>query len=162
MSKVKVCRVCGERNSADAFDCRGCGELLIGSPQEDAPAQEAGAQRHHQAGAGQDPSATIIDRRRVLHLEAADGSWTLDVRSGAVVGREGVGKEWLARCPTVSRRHARLAHDGTRWTVEDLGSTNGTWVDGRRIEPGTPCPIGPGGTVALSRACVLRVGGDAS
>jgi len=28
----------------------------------------------------------------------------------------------------VSRRHAQLSTDGTRWWVEDLGSSNGTFV----------------------------------
>jgi transcriptional regulator with PAS, ATPase and Fis domain len=31
--------------------------------------------------------------------------------------------------PLMSRRHARISFDGTCWSVEDLGSTNGTWVD---------------------------------
>lgn len=35
--------------------------------------------------------------------------------------------------PYTSGRHARLyPHDG-RWVVEDLGSTNGTWLDGARV-----------------------------
>jgi DNA-binding winged helix-turn-helix (wHTH) protein len=34
---------------------------------------------------------------------------------------------------TVSRRHATIAVDGARATVEDLGSKNGTFVRGRRI-----------------------------
>jgi two-component system, cell cycle response regulator len=33
----------------------------------------------------------------------------------------------------VSRRHARIAPDGPGHVVVDLGSTNGTWVDGREI-----------------------------
>lgn len=33
----------------------------------------------------------------------------------------------------VSRRHARLMVDGDRCVIEDLGSTNGTFVNGRRI-----------------------------
>ncbi|MFT4188119.1 MAG: FHA domain-containing protein, partial [Aeromicrobium sp.] len=32
----------------------------------------------------------------------------------------------------VSRRHARVVHDGG-WALEDLGSTNGTWVAGQEI-----------------------------
>lgn len=47
-----------------------------------------------------------------------------------------------------SNRHARIyPHEGG-WWVEDLGSTNGTFVDGERIvaprslEPGTPVRIG--------------------
>ncbi|HWO94104.1 MAG TPA: FHA domain-containing protein [Dehalococcoidia bacterium] len=34
----------------------------------------------------------------------------------------------------VSRRHARLTRDGEAFIIEDLGSANGTWLDGARIE----------------------------
>ena len=33
----------------------------------------------------------------------------------------------------VSTRHARIAASGDQWFVEDLGSTNGTFVNGERI-----------------------------
>jgi hypothetical protein len=36
--------------------------------------------------------------------------------------------------PNVSRRHAELRSDGGRWSVVDLGSTNGIKVNGRRTE----------------------------
>ena len=35
--------------------------------------------------------------------------------------------------PTVSRVHARLEFDGTGYLLRDLGSKNGTWVDGVRV-----------------------------
>ncbi|MBT6496181.1 MAG: FHA domain-containing protein [Planctomycetaceae bacterium] len=35
--------------------------------------------------------------------------------------------------PTVSKSHARIVKDGAGWRVEDLGSSNGTWLDGARI-----------------------------
>jgi pSer/pThr/pTyr-binding forkhead associated (FHA) protein len=35
---------------------------------------------------------------------------------------------------TVSRHHAELRHgDGDTWTVRDLDSTNGTWLNGARV-----------------------------
>jgi pSer/pThr/pTyr-binding forkhead associated (FHA) protein len=38
--------------------------------------------------------------------------------------------------PSVSRRHCCIAEvDGEVW-VRDLGSTNGTWIDGRRVTSG--------------------------
>jgi pSer/pThr/pTyr-binding forkhead associated (FHA) protein len=40
--------------------------------------------------------------------------------------------------PQVSRRHARLLIEGERVMVSDLGSRNGTFVAGRRIESPTP------------------------
>lgn len=33
----------------------------------------------------------------------------------------------------ISSRHARLTPQGTTWLVEDLGSTNGTFVNGARV-----------------------------
>ena len=34
--------------------------------------------------------------------------------------------------PEVSRHHARLEPHGTHWRAVDLGSTNGTWINGVR------------------------------
>lgn len=41
----------------------------------------------------------------------------------------------------VSRRHAILAYKHNVYTVEDLGSSNGTFVNGRRLAPQTPTTI---------------------
>jgi hypothetical protein len=39
--------------------------------------------------------------------------------------------------PEVSRHHARLELDGKSWRAIDLGSTNGTWVNGERLKTAT-------------------------
>lgn len=44
--------------------------------------------------------------------------------------------------PEVSRRHARLALEGGRLTVVDLGSTNGTTVNGALVTVATPVGVG--------------------
>src|SRR6185369_2007754 len=43
----------------------------------------------------------------------------------------------------VSAEHARLSRGKLPgdWWVEDLGSTNGSWLDGQRLEPGRPRPL---------------------
>src|SRR6185295_6048190 len=41
----------------------------------------------------------------------------------------------------VSRSHALVERDGERWMVTDLGSQNGTFVDGERILPRAPTPV---------------------
>lgn len=46
--------------------------------------------------------------------------------------------------PEVSRRHARFVLTGTDYSVEDLGSTNGTLVRGIRIQSLTPLASGDG------------------
>lgn len=42
----------------------------------------------------------------------------------------------------VSTRHARVATNGEEWFVEDLGSTNGTYVGSRRVTTPTPVAVG--------------------
>lgn len=53
--------------------------------------------------------------------------------------------------PKVSGHHARLQWIGDGWEIRDLGSRNGTYVDGRRLEPGGRISIDTGATIALAR-----------
>jgi pSer/pThr/pTyr-binding forkhead associated (FHA) protein len=41
-----------------------------------------------------------------------------------------------------STRHARLSQQGQEYFLEDLGSTNGTYLDRARVTTPTPVPIG--------------------
>jgi FHA domain len=51
--------------------------------------------------------------------------------------------------PEVSRRHALLRRSGGSVVVEDLDSTNGTFVNGERIR--SPITVGPGDQVRVGR-----------
>ncbi len=55
--------------------------------------------------------------------------------------------------PAVSRHHASLAFQEGRWYVEDRGSYNGTFLNGTRVQPGTPLP--------LRHADRVEIGGEA-
>jgi pSer/pThr/pTyr-binding forkhead associated (FHA) protein len=41
-----------------------------------------------------------------------------------------------------STRHARLIQQGDGWALEDLGSTNGTYLDRTKVTATTPVPVG--------------------
>ena len=41
-----------------------------------------------------------------------------------------------------STRHARLFPQDGQWIVEDLGSTNGTYLDRQKVTQPTPVPVG--------------------
>jgi pSer/pThr/pTyr-binding forkhead associated (FHA) protein len=48
---------------------------------------------------------------------------------------------------SVSRAHARLEYAGGGWRLTDLGSVNGTAIDGVRLEPQLPTSLAPGAMV---------------
>jgi class 3 adenylate cyclase len=60
---------------------------------------------------------------------------------GMVIGRAADQCELVVPHPTVSRRHARLTLNGDALQVEDLGSTNGTAVNGAIARAGVPAPL---------------------
>ncbi|MEJ7623018.1 MAG: FHA domain-containing protein [Pyrinomonadaceae bacterium] len=52
----------------------------------------------------------------------------------------------------VSRRHARIIRNSGTYTIEDLGSTNGTYVNrGRRLLPGNAQVLGDGDEVIVGK-----------
>jgi diguanylate cyclase (GGDEF)-like protein len=84
---------------------------------------------------------------------------TLDEPS-VIVGRE-LGNDLRVPLDGISREHCRLSlRDGGVW-IEDLGSTNGTWVNGRRLPSRVDVPLVSGDRVELP-GVVLKFldGGD--
>ena len=72
----------------------------------------------------------------------------LDVPAPVVVlGREAA-CDVVIDDDSVSARHARLEYDGG-WRITDLGSVNGTAVDGAKVAPDAPAPVAYGATLRL-------------
>lgn len=70
-----------------------------------------------------------------------------------VVGR--CGADRLVPLPTVSARHCQLRRlGGSGWSIEDLGSTNGTYLNGILIDGIAPLKLGD--VVGLGRDVQLR------
>lgn len=78
----------------------------------------------------------------------------------SVLGRER-GVEALVEHDSVSRRHAELWVDEGRMLVRDLGSSNGTFVNGRRLESLEDLPIRPGDEVGFGETRFRFVAGPA-
>jgi pSer/pThr/pTyr-binding forkhead associated (FHA) protein len=123
------CPECGFQSPEAATYCSRCGALL---------GRETVDETTLSLGPDEIEAASLADN--------IDGP-ALVVRSGG--GRAGesfeaIGDQALiGRSPecdvflddvTVSRRHAELTRDGNVFTIRDLGSLNGTFVNRRRIE----------------------------
>ena len=82
-----------------------------------------------------------------------------------VTGQLAVGREagfspisgQLDGYPTVSRRHAVVGAAQGQWAVQDLGSTNGTYVNGARLGKGETRGIQNGDQVGFSQGLQAQV-----
>jgi pSer/pThr/pTyr-binding forkhead associated (FHA) protein len=85
-----------------------------------------------------------------------DAALTFTVPVGAHrLGRKS-GADIVVANPYVSGTHAELSFDGAVLTVTDLGSTNGTLINGAVLTPNTPVEAPDGGTLAFGQ-CEFRV-----
>ncbi len=109
------------------------------------------------------PGAEEVDEatQRVPHASGARGRLTLRaggsgsfelVQRDYSIGRSR-GNDILLRDPSVSARHARLTARGSTYLIHDLGSTNGTRVNGTEIAEDRA--LAPGDLIALGEAVLL-------
>src|SRR5919204_4374419 len=72
----------------------------------------------------------------MLKLQVIEGNATgteIPVEDELVIGRLGPEEGRLGDDPELSRQHARVTRAGEGYVVEDLGSMNGTFVNGNRL-----------------------------
>ena len=112
---------------------QGYGQAGYGDPYEQANGYPNGANGYGPAQTV--PPPAYQQQQRVRHLLTVDGSqqW-LELQVGSnVIGR---GQDADLRLPDtgVSRRHVDIRFDGNGAVLHDLGSTNGTTVNGHRAQ----------------------------
>lgn len=57
--------------------------------------------------------------------------------------------------PEVSRQHVRLTQTASGYVLEDLGSTNGTFINGEQLAADTPTTLVSGQTVSMGSGITL-------
>jgi FHA domain len=63
-----------------------------------------------------------------------------ELERDVTLGRESH-NDLVLESSTVSRDHAAFSFRDGRWYLEDRGSSNGTFLNGTRVQPGTPLPL---------------------
>ena len=116
-------------------------------PQATDPIQQpASASQSQQTG---QPQRTAVAGAVAVPTALVGNGWRLQLQAGAF-GR--VGGMWpeLGTCTYVSSNHGVIARTATGWTITDNGTTNGTYVNGARLAPGTPVAIAKGNSVRIA------------
>ena len=113
--------------------------------------------RSYAAGnsAAPEQDRTVLISASATSLEIVDGEdagRTMPLVDGFSIGR-GPANTLALSNPDVSRHHAEIVSEDESWVLRDAGSTNGTYVNGRRI---TEHALRPGDVIKVGDT-VLRV-----
>lgn len=111
---VRVCD-CGETNPANARKCKACGEDISDiTPTPDNNEEEV------------EISSFV--------LSSLDGQFAYKIASDDItIGRENTMSEYLSVKSYVSRAHARVTRENNELYIENLSSTNFTYVNNKKI-----------------------------
>ncbi len=127
----KICPVCKEKNSADAMICQKCLSDIS--------------------------SIEAVDEEIENICLLKNSETTLKIKSGDIVGREGVGREYLSNFLTVSRKHCQFFYEDGEWFVMDLNSTNKTYLNKKALLPNTKTKINNNDELSLSKSLTFTV-----
>ena len=90
---------------------------------------------------------------RVVVLDRDHVTIVLAPNTSPLIGRDESANDIVLHDPSVSRMHARIAYRSGAYYVQDLGSSTGTFVDGKRVDRDV---ILRGGEQIEIGHCVLR------
>lgn len=176
------CQTCGTENLDSSQYCDECGSRLnndgakqslqtqisetpyyqsanvtsVGIPPfgEEAAPEEQSIENHRQAENSNIHATLVIERGSAVGTEfnlTSDesniGRWDADNGIFPDVDLDAYDAE-----AKVSRRHARILYKNGAYLIEDLGSTNGTYVNrGRRLIPGNPQRLSDGDEIIVGK-----------
>lgn len=137
MARVRVCKFCGHPNPADELFCQECGRPVHNLPMIHRSKIE---EKHVEDLSPETPfNGTTRDRQDAKEQSFAtlECPWgPLKVMGTASIGRDAsfcAEAERFSGYTTVSRVHATVFYSQDNWYVRDLGSMNGTFLNGVRL-----------------------------
>lgn len=139
-AKIYLCPDCRVPGKGEGKRCGLCGKKLLA-----ADALTSGNSPQDAGQTVQEPPRAQCPTRLVCRAERI----TLNLQNGAVLGRlEGPYQRDLGRLEYISARHAQVWQEGDHWILSDLGSRNGSAVNGQWCY--NPLPFRTGDTVRLA------------
>ena len=163
MKQYKICANCQEENDLDAAECAHCGVpfqfdvrtpviSLELQPDAAAPDVEPALKRMppnviaFQVVSDSSPVTVAYDRyqRIMLGRDIPQGDFhSVDL------------SDYSAQVLGVSRQHAIIHITEEGCALEDLNSTNGTWLNESRLAPGQPHPLQSGDLIRLGHLMIF-------
>jgi hypothetical protein len=157
-----ICSNCQHKNVAGAMYCAECGAQLDGVETlitqaitdeqiETELKRKATSPEVHAIPANSWLSLHLMDSGKILPL-ASRNEFTLGrLSEGQPIMPDIDLTPYQAYASGVSRLHAVVKRDANRVMVMDLGSSNGTYLNGRRLNPHTEESLNHGDIVALGK-----------
>jgi len=131
----KICPTCKHKNNQDELICKSCLTPI--------------------------DSVDIVDCEEVKkqkdYVEFVFDRYTIKLYDGDIVGREHKAQEFLKDKLTISREHLEVKKEEDKFFIVDKNSTNGVYLNGKKIESNKKIQIKSGDELSLSKQLKCKV-----
>lgn len=156
------CKNCQNINPAGSIFCAECGAQLITGDlvTQNIRTDQVRATFGDEAPQAKSPSFLEVDAWGTLHLMENGQILPLSTRNDYTLGRISEGQPVMpdidltpynAYANGVSRLHVLIRRDGKRIILMDLGSANGSYVNGKRLTPNVERLLNHGDVITLGK-----------
>lgn len=173
------CPTCGFMNRAGILVCENCGTNLLSGERGGVGTRQLGERNNAASGeassltseelqAVQSAGTNVFDDSMVLRLEISGAQSPLLIypKAETSLGRRDPATGTMPDVDLttyagyrmgVSRRHAIIRLNNKRLEIYDLGSSNGTAVNGVRLAPHQPYPLRDGDEISLGKMSLRAI-----
>jgi pSer/pThr/pTyr-binding forkhead associated (FHA) protein len=160
LQPVRVCDNCQHYNSINAVLCAQCNQPLTPATRTVSDSQPVSPPTQITSIANQDQGTVS------LYIQGGSLPITIEHTAHIVLGRRKTPDDTFVTVDLasanahelgVSRHHAAIHLDGETVTIEDLGSTNGSFIGDVRLVAGQPYPLHSGDEFRLGKMVILFV-----
>lgn len=155
----KNCSVCQNRNEPQATICKYCGASLSESKYTTTKNAQIKINYTNKPEEIKINEAVIPKEGIAIYFAETTKPFVVQTDKEFIVGRKVIEtsetvldlSDFDGFKMGLSRRHAMIRQTESGYEIIDLSSTNGTWLNDKRLEPYTPYPLPSGSRLHLSR-----------
>lgn len=128
------CKACGHENNDAANFCNSCGESLLAEPESETTVIYGPGDVGSLDGSETSAKATPGGPAVLVVQRGPNAGTKFEISSDRVTIGRHPDSDFFLDDVTVSRRHAEVRRVGDDYVIKDVGSLNGTYVNGERVE----------------------------
>jgi pSer/pThr/pTyr-binding forkhead associated (FHA) protein len=153
MTEMILCLACNHENAPDSTECARCSApLQAGKTKEIATELREEIFRRYL-----DQHEALQSGNIALYLAGKGQALTVPVEDRVMLGRRGTEgpqpavdlTDYHGSLLGVSRQHAVIERNADGYSISDLDSTNGTWLNENKLAPQSPRPLRSGDALRL-------------
>lgn len=158
---MQVCPYCGYKNRVGVLFCEECGQSLSGGGSPTLPTRDLGDSPDQYAAKATWGTASLSQTSSiVVHIRDASEPVILEFKERLLLGRSDTSSPqqpeidftpYGALEKGVSRIHAAIERSDDVLTLVDMGSSNGTHLNGQRLVPDQPRVLRDGDEIRLGK-----------